>query len=68
MSSSSLWTARQVAQHLNVRLGRVYELARRGVIPKVCLGRHYRFDPDRIQHWLEAGGFSLTEERSSLPE
>lgn len=38
---------------------RALELARQKLIPHVRLGRQVRFDPDRVQSWLDAGGQAL---------
>jgi len=50
-----MWTAYQVADFLNVRPLRVYELVHRRQIPFIKIGRRQlRFDPVAIQSWLEA--------------
>lgn len=35
---------------------RVYDLARRGVIPCVRIGKSVKFDPVTIEEWIRAGG------------
>jgi len=50
-----MWTATQVADLLNVRPSRVYELVRSHQIPFIKIGRRqFRFDPAAIQEWLDA--------------
>jgi excisionase family DNA binding protein len=49
-----MWTATQVADLLNVRPSRVYELVQGRQIPFIRIGRQLRFDPGAIQEWLDA--------------
>ncbi len=49
-----MWTAHQVADLLNVRPSRVYELVQGREIPFIRIGRQLRFDPGAIQEWLDA--------------
>ncbi len=49
----------EVADILGVRVHRVYELARQGIIPVVKIGRQLRFSPERIQEFIESGGKAL---------
>jgi excisionase family DNA binding protein len=50
-----MWTAYQVADYLNVRPSRIYELVLSGDIPAIKIGRRQlRFDPVAIQSWLDA--------------
>lgn len=48
-----------VAKLLDVSEGRVYELARRGILPHIRLGRQVRFSPIQLKEFLEGGGQSL---------
>lgn len=66
-STPSLWTTREVADFLNVRLTRVYELVHARQIPFTKVGlRQLRFDPVVIREWLEARTTQsqVSEERS----
>lgn len=55
--------ANEVAEMLRVDRQRVYELARRNVIPVIRLGeRQYRFDAEAISKWMERGGGSTTHD------
>ncbi len=56
-----LMRAPEVAARLGVPVGRVYELARRRLIPVVHIGRQRAFDPDRIDEWIDNGGCGLRE-------
>lgn len=47
-------TANQVAAYLQVSEGRVYELARRGEMPAVRIGRQWRFKREHIDKWLDS--------------
>ena len=48
----ALWTAEQLAEFLNVKRRRIYELVREGRMPSIRIGRTLRFDPGQIQAWL----------------
>lgn len=48
-----LWTVKQVAEYLAVSESYVYELAKLGKIPRVRLGRLYRFEAEEIMRWLK---------------
>ena len=54
-----------VAEMLDLDSHRVYELARKGVIPCVRIGRQIRFDRDRIEAWIHAGGSALERSDAS---
>jgi len=56
-----LLKAKDVAELLSVKPSRVYELARRGLLPCVRLGRNVRFDPEQIRQWVENGGQGLEQ-------
>lgn len=52
-----LITATAASAFLNIRVQRLYELVRLGVIPHVKLGkRQLRFDPEALQVWVKNGG------------
>lgn len=52
-----LITAKAASEILNIRLQRLYELVRQGLIPHVKIGlRQLRFDPDVLQAWAKNGG------------
>jgi excisionase family DNA binding protein len=59
MEATVLLTAAEAATRLNVRLPRLYELARTGAIPVVRLGRQVRFSPEALAAWVSAGGHAL---------
>lgn len=48
-----------VAELLGVKPHRVYDLAQQDLIPHIKLGRQVRFDLDKVEAWLEAGGQAL---------
>jgi excisionase family DNA binding protein len=55
-----LITAKTVAEQLAVPVPTIYQLAREGRIPGVVrVGRLVRFDPERVEAWIEAGGQAL---------
>jgi predicted DNA-binding transcriptional regulator AlpA len=53
-----LLDAEQLAMRWQVRPSHVYRLTRKGVIPRVPLGRYYRYRLDLIEEWErnQAGG------------
>jgi len=56
--------ASEVARRLDVKPFRVYELVRGDLIPHVRLGRTVRFDPNKLQSWIDSGGQPLPPERT----
>ena len=51
---SPLWTVNEVADFLNVRPLRIYELVQARQIPFTKVGlRQLRFDPTAIRQWLD---------------
>ncbi len=54
-----LLTIQQVSDRLQVPAARGYELARRGLLPVVHLGRQLRVDEDALREWIARGGQSL---------
>jgi excisionase family DNA binding protein len=66
LSTSTLWTADEVARRLGVPTSWVYEQSRCGRIPTVTLGRYRRYRPEAIDAWirgLEAGDGNHTGPR-----
>jgi len=52
---SSMWNVLQVAEFLNVRPLRIYELVYARQIPFTKIGlRQLRFDPATIRQWVDA--------------
>ncbi len=52
-----LLTARETAEVLNIRLPRIYELARANVIPCVKFGeKQIRFSETALKEFVERGG------------
>lgn len=55
-----LLTADDVANHLSVPKSTVYEAVRQSRIGwMVRIGRMVRFDPDKLEAWIGAGGQAL---------
>lgn len=43
---------------------RIYDLCRQGILPHVKVGpRRYKFDPDKLEQWIESGGSGLEEQK-----
>ena len=62
-----LLVASEAAGLLRVTENRIYELAKRGMVPCVRIGRQVRFPEEKLLAWIEAGGTPLEapESRSS---
>lgn len=56
IEATRLLTADEAALRLGVSRHRVYELARRGALPLVRLGRTVRIDPRALDRFIESGG------------
>ena len=52
-------SVKPIAELLDVKPSRVYDLAQQDLIPHIKLGRQVRFDLDKVEAWLEAGGQAL---------
>lgn len=55
----SLLTLEEVSRKLSISYPRAAELARRGILPVVHLGRQKRVDPATLQRFIENGGQAL---------
>ena len=51
--------AKPIAELIDVKPARVYELAQQNLIPHIRMGRQVRFDLDKVEAWLESGGQAL---------
>lgn len=49
-----LWTADDVAERLGLPKRTVYDFTRRGLLPKIQLGRHVRYAPADVERSLAA--------------
>jgi excisionase family DNA binding protein len=58
-----LLLAAEAATLLRISENRVYDLAARGVLPCVRIGRQIRFPEDKLLAWVEAGGSPLEAHR-----
>ena len=56
---SKLLTAAQAANILDVRVSRVYDLAKTGRLPVVRIGRQLRIDADGLAAFIARGGEPL---------
>jgi excisionase family DNA binding protein len=52
-------TTNEVAKILKVKLSRVQELVRQGVLPHFRLGRQIRIDRQQLQQFIARGGQAL---------
>ena len=53
-SCARLWTLKDVSEFLGVPIGTLYQWRVRGEGPPAFkIGRHVRFDPDRVRTWLD---------------
>src|SRR6516225_2890570 len=59
-----LLLAGEAAKLLRMSENRVYDLAARGILPAIRVGRQIRFPEDKLVAWLEAGGSPLKAQAS----
>jgi putative molybdopterin biosynthesis protein len=52
-------TTNEVAGILKVKVFRVQELVRKGILPHFRLGRQIRIDPQQLHKFIERGGQAL---------
>jgi len=48
----TLLTALELSKVLKIPTPAIYELAARGELPSIRIGRRVRFDPDAVAQWL----------------
>jgi hypothetical protein len=60
--SCLLWNDRQVSKAIGMPFKRVQELARKGLLPGFKIGKHWRFDPDKVRSWVKSNGKSKEAE------
>ncbi len=51
-----LLTAKEAGGLLRVSTNRLYELAKRGIVPCVRVGRRVRFSEEELLTWIRNGG------------
>ena len=61
-----LLTAIEVAEILRVTEARVYELARRKLLPHIRLGRQVRFSETVLLEWVQRGGTQNAENDATV--
>ena len=59
-----LLKAGEVAVMLQVTETRVYELARRKLLPHIRMGRQVRFSENLLREWVERGGAVTNEDET----
>ena len=62
-------SAKDVARALVISEARVYEIARKRLLPEACIiriGRQIRFNLDEVELWARSGGSTLSEGRGEL--
>lgn len=62
-----LLLAPEAADLLRVTPNRMYELAKRNLIPAVRLGRQVRFPEAKLLEWIERGGTLLDDLEKTPP-
>ena len=50
---SSVFTIEDLAKYLKISKSTLYQLAQRGKLPGVKVGRHWRFHREAIDTWLK---------------
>ncbi len=52
-TDKKLMTAEEVSKVLRIPKSTLYKLCHEGEIPAAKIGKHWRFDRDRVNYWLE---------------
>lgn len=61
-----LWTIKEVADFLQVKVSVVKYWLHTSGMPFVKIGKHYRFDPNDIRKWVESCKCSKNELQDEL--
>lgn len=48
-----LLTAEEICEELRIPKSSLYKLCNEGEIPSAKIGKHWRFDREKVDHWLE---------------
>ena len=56
MGLDNLMTVKEVAALLRVSPQTLYKMLEQGSIPAVRIGNQWRFDRERVIHWIAEGG------------
>ena len=59
---ATLINVKELSTALNLSRFRIYRMVEAGGIPHVRIGRTVRFDPDKVDRWLEKKSVPETEE------
>ena len=60
--TNNLLTLNELAERLKVKKSWLYARTRErgeGTIPKIKLGKYYRFDEEAVMNWIKQGGGSI---------
>jgi excisionase family DNA binding protein len=57
--SKRLMDAVETGKFFGIQPQRIYDMARKGILPVVRLGRQIRFDQDQLEKWISEGGKAL---------
>jgi excisionase family DNA binding protein len=63
--NKQLLRVEKVAEILDVKVWRVYDLVRMNLLPAVHMGKHIRIDPDVLEQWINNGGSRLPNDPQS---
>jgi excisionase family DNA binding protein len=62
LERTRLLLAQEAATLLRVTPNRLYDLAKRGIVPCVHIGRQVRFDEELLLDWIALGGCPLLDQ------
>jgi excisionase family DNA binding protein len=53
---NAIWTVEEICDYLKIPRSTLYKLIRDKKIPAFRVGRHWRFQKDKIEEWVEEQG------------
>ena len=53
---NDIWTVEEICEYLKIPRSTLYKLIRDKRIPAFRVGRHWRFQKDKIEEWVEKQG------------
>ena len=56
-----LMTVRDVARYLRLSEARVYQMAQKGLVPAIRIGKCWRFKKDLIDEWIRRKAVSVVQ-------
>ena len=61
---NDIWTVEEICEYLKIPRFTLYKLIRDQKIPAFRVGRHWRFQKDKIEEWVEKQGNTNSKQNS----